>query len=77
MSQMTLLVQYNSKITNPDTNKDIHVHVYREKSIPMIALWCPACSNHSWLYHAWNTTAYYNYYLIIYFPYLLKDLVEL
>ena len=36
--------------------------VYREKSIPMIALWCPAFSNHGWLYHDWNTTPYYSYY---------------
>ena len=33
-------------------------------SIPMTALWCPAFSNHGWLYHAWNTTAYYSYYLL-------------
>ena len=36
--------------------------IYREKSTPMIALWCSACL---------NTTAYYFGYL------LLKDLVEL
>ena len=40
--------------------------IYREKSIPMIA-WCPAFSNLVWLYHAWNTTAYYSYH----FDYLL------
>ena len=26
--------------------------IYREISIPMIALWCPAFSNHGGLYHA-------------------------
>ena len=23
--------------------------IYKEKSIPMIALWCPAFKNHGWL----------------------------
>ena len=46
----------------------IHVHVYREKSIPEIALRCPAFSNHGWLYYAWNTSAYYSYH----FDYLLS-----
>ena len=40
---------------------------YREKSIPIIALWCPAFSN-----HGWNTTAYYSYY----FDYLLSLLFK-
>ena len=32
-------------------------------------------SNHGWLSHAWNTAAYYIYYLL--FLYTLKFLVEL
>ena len=35
--------------------------IYREKTIPMTTLWCPAFSNHGSLYHARNTAAYYSY----------------
>ena len=45
--------------------------IYREKSIPMTALWCPVFSNHGWLYHSGNTTAYYSYYFD-YLSYLLS-----
>ena len=33
-------------ITKLDINTVIMNKIYREKSIPMIALWCPAFSNH-------------------------------
>ena len=50
----------------------------KKKSIPVIALWCPAVSNHGWLYHAWNTQQpIIVIILIIYSPYLSKDLIEL
>ena len=48
--------------------------IYREKSIPMIALWCPAFSK------AWLTFSCLKHnivtFLVIYSLYLLKDLVE-
>ena len=46
-----------------------HLHnnykVNKKKHIPMIALWCPAFTNHGWLSHGWS---YYSYY----FDYLLS-----
>ena len=30
---------------------NIHVHVYREKRIPIVGLWCSAFNNHGWSSH--------------------------
>ena len=50
--------------------------IYREKSIPMTALWCPAFSNHV-MADFIIPEAQQPIIVIIYSPYFLKDLVEL
>ena len=49
---------------------------YREKSTPMIALWCPAFS-HVIMSNCIMPETQQPIIVIIYSPYLLKDLVEL
>ena len=45
------LAQEDNKICYARTTL-IYNKIYREKSISMIALWCPAFSNHGWLYQS-------------------------
>ena len=55
----------------------IYNKIYREKSIPMIALWCPAFSIMVDFIMPETQQPIIVIILIIYSPYLLKDLVEL
>ena len=51
--------------------------IYREKSIPMTALWCPASVIMADFIMPETQQPTIVIILIIYSPYLLKDLVEL
>ena len=61
-------------------NRNKNNKIYREKSIPMTALWCPALIHYLWLTLSWLkhiNQPIIVVILIIYSVYLLKDLVEL
>ena len=45
MGGVSCIIDLIGLITSTDFNR-FEVSIYREKSIPMTALWCPAFSNH-------------------------------
>ena len=72
------LLHRNHKHSN-NVREQIHSYnkIYREQSIPMTALWCPAFSYHGEFIMPETQQPIIVIILIIYSPYLLKDLVEL